>query len=294
MSPTVSVIIPVYNREETILRAVDSVFSQTWKDLELIIVDDGSTDQTATILSERYPQEIQLLSQENQGVSAARNFGVRESSGKWIAFLDSDDYWHPQKLERQMEYLKENSKLNIAQTEEIWIRNGKRVNPHKKHKKPSGWIYEASLTLCTVSPSSVIMTRTLFDRMGGFDEDLMACEDYDLWLRIANQEPVGLLEELLLTKTGGHQDQLSQKYPAMDRFRIYSMIKMLTTAELPTSNRDATENMLWKKLEIMEIGAKKRGKEMSGTMKLVKETLESGKFEYHQPALLQELLNSRF
>ncbi len=133
----ISVIIPAFNRAWTLKRAVDSALAQDYRHREIIVVDDGSTDGTRELLAE-YKDEIRVLAQANKGVSAARNLGIQESRGSFIALLDSDDAWEKNKLSCQMDFFQSNPQAMICQTEEIWIRKGKRVNPKKKHKKPSG------------------------------------------------------------------------------------------------------------------------------------------------------------
>ena len=255
--PLVSVIIPTYNRGWILKEAIDSVLSQTFTDYELIVVDDGSTDNTTDIL--KFYPEIKLIRQENRGVSAARNMGVKASSGKYLAFLDSDDLWLPGKLEKQVNFFDKNPDADICQTEEIWIRNGTRVNPKKKHLKPSGMIFEKCLELCLVSPSAVMMTREVFDEAGGFDETLPACEDYDLWLRITCRYPVYLIEEPLTIKRGGHKDQLS-KMPCLDKFRIKSLEKILKSGNLNPQQYEAAVKALEEKCRIYASGCEKRGR----------------------------------
>ena len=205
-NPAVSVIIPTYNRGWILREAIDSVLAQEYSDYELIVVDDGSTDDTREILG-LYGQDIIALRQPNQGVSAARNRGIADSHAQLVAFLDSDDLWLPQKLIRQVAFFQSNPDAQICQTEETWVRNGVRVNPKKRHQKLSGMIFEPSLALCLVSPSAVMIEKTLFDIVGGFDESLPACEDYDLWLRISCRFPIYLLDTPLIIKRGGHEDQ---------------------------------------------------------------------------------------
>jgi len=257
-APRVSVIIPTYNRGWTIERTVDSVLAQTFRDFELIVVDDGSQDDTADILA-GYGTDIRVIRQPNAGVSAARNTGIRAAGGEFIAFLDSDDYWLPEKLHVQIAYLDAHPAAVICQTEEIWIRNGKRVNPKKVHKKPSGRIFRASLALCLVSPSAVMLRRELFDEIGGFDETLPACEDYDIWLRISAHYPVYLVHTPLIIKTGGHADQLSRMV-GLDRYRIRSIEKLLADGKLTRLRRAAAIEMLVKKATIYASGCRKRGK----------------------------------
>lgn len=253
----VTVVIPTFNRQHILGRAIQSVLKQTLPPQEIIVVDDGSNDETAPIL-EAFSGKITVLSlTENHGVSYARNRGIERAESEWIALLDSDDYWEETKLARQADYHLRNPDLRISQCDEIWVRNGRRVNPRKKHRKQGGWIFPACLPLCIVSPSAVIFQKSLWSEMGGFDERLPVCEDYDLWLRIAGKYPIGFLEESLIVKTGGHRDQLSRAYPAMDRYRIQAMEKHLN-AELPQNWREALLGELEMKCKIVSQGAEKR------------------------------------
>ena len=255
--PEVSVIIPTFNRASTIKRAVDSVLSQSFGDFELIIVDDGSTDETEAVLS-GFSNKIKILKTGNRGVSAARNLGAEEASGKFIAFLDSDDEWLPAKLEKQLKLMK-NRSFRICQTEERWIRNGKFVNKPARYKKHEGEIFDQCLNLCAVTPSSVLLEKTLFFEYGGFDESFPVCEDYDLWLRMSPDLPFGLVDEELIIKYGGHGDQLSAT-PAMDKFRIKALSNLLKNrAGLAPEKRSALIETLRKKIEIFAGGAEKRG-----------------------------------
>ncbi|RJQ53966.1 MAG: glycosyltransferase [Desulfobacteraceae bacterium] len=256
--PPVSVVIPTFNRGWIIKEAIESVLRQNYPNFELIVVDDGSTDDTALIL-DHYGDRIVSIRQENAGVSAARNRGIREASGELIAFLDSDDLWLPGKLKRQAEFLEADPGACICQTEEVWIRNGCRVNPKNKHRKESGIIFERSLALCLVSPSAVMIRRRLFDEVGLFDENLPACEDYDLWLRIGCRYPVYLIEEPLIVKRGGHADQLSRA-SGLDRFRIDALIKIIESGQLAEKQRQAAVETLTRKCRIYANGCLKRGK----------------------------------
>ncbi|OGX11802.1 MAG: glycosyl transferase [Omnitrophica bacterium RIFOXYB12_FULL_50_7] len=259
--PSVSVVIPTYNRKTVLPRAIDSVLAQKGADFELIIVDDGSTDNTHHLIESRSPFSVpRVFRQENKGPAAARNLGIREAKGKWIAFLDSDDEWKPGKLKAQLEFFAAHTKYLICQTEEIWVRNGTRVNPMKKHQKFGGQIFEKCLPLCIVSPSAVMMHRKLFDEIGLFDESLPACEDYDLWLRIAAKHPIGLIEKPYIMKYGGHADQRSREFPAMDQFRIRSLAKILSQNILTPEQSVAVRKTLEEKAKIYIEGALKRGK----------------------------------
>lgn len=255
----ISVIIPSYNRWHCLPRALDSVLEQTAAVREIIVVDDGSSDATAEQLARHYPQ-VTVLQQDNAGVSAARNAGIAAASGQWVALLDSDDVWHPSKLARQSAALQQSPEHRLCHCDELWIRNGVRVNPKNKHRKTGGWIFEHCLPLCAISPSAAIIRRDVFADIGLFDEDLPACEDYDYWLRLTHREPVLYIDEALLSKYGGHEDQLSRAHWGMDRFRIQVLLKLLKTASLQSAQREAAMTTLKSKLTVYTAGALKRGR----------------------------------
>lgn len=254
----ISVVIPTFDRAHTIGRALDSVLNQSRKADEIIVIDDGSTDDTSSILENI--RDIHVIHTENNGVSSARNSGIKSSGGNWIAFLDSDDEWMPQKLEKQISLIQSNSEIKLVHSNEIWIRNGKRVNPQKKHEKSGGDIFRKCLPLCLISPSSVLVHRDLLDEVGLFDENLPACEDYDLWLRICAKHRVHYIEESLIIKYGGHEDQLSRKYWGMDRFRIKSLLGLLDSGDLSADQRKWTRDMIREKANIFIPGAEKRNR----------------------------------
>lgn len=251
----VSVIIPSFNRWPTLCRAVDSVLAQTRLADEIIVVDDGSDDDTATQLRARYGATISVVKQKNSGVSAARNRGIEQARGKWIALLDSDDEWLPQKLSTQLALIKSQPNCVLCHTDEIWIRNGVRVNQMKKHQKSGGDIFKTCLRMCAISPSSVLLSKQLLNDVGCFDETLPACEDYDLWLRICAHHQVHYIDEKLLIKYGGHDDQLSRKYLAMDSFRITAMKNLIRSGGLSKEQTIQTTNMLHKKIGVLKKGA---------------------------------------
>jgi len=253
----ISVIIPTYNRKHTLSRAISSVFSQTLKPFEIIIVDDGSTDGTKEWLSKMYPK-IQTINQSNSGVSMARNVGIKIAKGDWIALLDSDDEWLTKKLEKQVTSLKENPDLLFCHTNEIWIRNGVRINQSRKHQKYGGHIFEKCLDICRISPSSALFKKSILDDLGGFDEKLPVCEDYDLWIRITAYYPVLFLDEPLINKFGGHDGQLSNVQAGIEQYRVQSLEKILTNVKLTPSQFKMTRNMLLNKMKIYLNGLKKR------------------------------------
>jgi glycosyltransferase involved in cell wall biosynthesis len=262
--PKVSIIIPTYNRLPMLREAVNSVLAQDFEDFELIVVDDGSTDGTADEMK-GYGGRVRLLHHpENRGVSAARNRGILHTRGKYIAFLDSDDLWVKGKLKIQVAFLDDNPHYPICYTDEIWIRRGKRVNPKNKHAKYSGWIFEKCLPLCIISPSSAMVRKTLFSKVGLFDEALPVCEDYDLWLRISARFPVFFINRKLIIKRGGHPDQLSQQSWGNDRYRVITLEKVLSEAHLSPEEREMVLAEMKKKCKILSEGFFRRGNEIEG------------------------------
>jgi len=277
--PVFSVIVPVYNRQEMLQRALDSVSAQTFKDYEIIVVDDGSDDGTGELCPAGYRNLI-YLRQNNSGVSAARNLGIKHAGAPYIAFLDSDDTWHPQKLQEDYDYIKNNPRFKIHQSEDIWIRNGARVNPGKKHLKKAGLIFYESLELCMISPSSAVISAEIFELYGLFDENLRACEDYDLWLRITPFEEVGLIAKKLITRYSGHNDQLSSLYHVMDRFRLYSIINLLKTEKLPDKFRERALTRAMEKAGIIRSGAVKRNRaDLAAYLEEINNHLREGSYK---------------
>jgi glycosyltransferase involved in cell wall biosynthesis len=245
-----------------VTEAVASVLAQDMTDSELIVVDDGSTDETEERLSV-FATRIKYFRQENAGVSAARNRGLELSSAPLVAFLDSDDLWLPAKLRLQHDYMREHPEAHICQTEEVWWRDGRQVNPKKHHRKPSGDIFRRSLNLCLVSPSAVMIRRELFGKVGYFDEDLPAAEDYDLWLRVSVDHEVPLLPDPLVIKRGGHADQLSAR-SGIDRYRIKALKKLLQSDRLSNDQYHWAWQALRRKCEIYGQGCLKRGRVEEG------------------------------
>ncbi|MBT8435232.1 MAG: glycosyltransferase [Gammaproteobacteria bacterium] len=250
----ISVVIPSYNRRHTLERALRSVFEQTSAVDEIILVDDGSSDGSSDMVERRFPR-VKVLRQPNLGVSAARNRGIAAARCEWIALLDSDDSWMPRKIELIRNAWQQHPEFVLYHSDEIWVRRGVRVNPKLKHRKSGGWIFESCLPLCAISPSASVISKSTLQSLGMFDEKLPACEDYDLWLRMCHQFPVHYIDKALITKYGGHDDQLSQRYPAMDRFRIRALHRLLTTATLQTDYYRAAEAVLLDKLDILINGA---------------------------------------
>ncbi len=273
--PEVSVIIPTFNRADLLAQAIDSVLSQSYTDFELIVVDDGSTDATQALLS-WYRGRIRYLFQENRGVSAARNLGIKAARGRYICLLDSDDLWLRDKLKEQVRLMKGDPKIRVSYTDEVWIRGGKRVNQGKRHRKYSGWILRKLLPLCLISPSSVMIERGVFEEVGLFDESFPVCEDYDLWLRIGSRMPVYLIEKPLIVKRGGRADQLSQIYWGQDRFRIKALVKLLSQDGV--GEKEEILSVLEEKCHIYGHGCIKRGR------------IEEGQYYLNLPQVMRERL----
>jgi len=254
----ISVVIPSYNRRHTLERALRSVIEQTSAVDEIILVDDGSTDDSAAMTTQLFP-DIKLIRQSNRGVSAARNRGIRAARHDWIALLDSDDSWLPHKIQSIREAALLHPGHVLYHSDEIWMRRGVRVNPKQKHRKSGGWIFKQCLPLCAISPSASVLRKSTLQALGLFDESLPACEDYDLWLRLCHRFPVHFIEQALIIKYGGHEDQLSRRYPAMDRYRVRALHRLLETELLSAEYFEAARATLRAKLDILRKGARKHG-----------------------------------
>jgi len=272
MNPEVSVIIPTYNRRAMAGEAVASAAGQEAVVLEVIVVDDGSTDGTfeelcalgASLEKGRGTVSIRVERTENRGPAAARNYGARLARAPHLAFLDSDDLWAPQKLLRQLAFMRQRPACTISQTQEIWMRNGSRVNPGRRHQKRAGDIFVDSLRTCLISPSAAMIRACVFRSAGGFDERMAAAEDYDLWLRVLVDYEVGLIDRPLVIRRAGHPDQLSAAVPALDRFRIMALAKLLAGTRLSAARREAVAQVLSEKCTILARGLERRGHHFEG------------------------------
>ena len=256
----ISVVIPTFNRISLVARAIDSVLKQSLNPYEIIVVDDGSDDGTSEMIQNKY-KSIKLNQQQNNGVSAARNNGIKHAKGDWIALLDSDDEWTEKKLENQVDRLIKTPEYDFCHTNEIWIRNGVRVNQRKKHEKYGGYIFDKCLDICRISPSSVLFRKNILDHVGWFDDQLPVCEDYDLWLRITAEYRILFIDDPLIIKYGGHDDQLSHGVEGIEFFRIKSLENLLERSELSTDNRILSIQMIIKKYNIYLNGLVKRKKQ---------------------------------
>ena len=258
--PFFSVVIPTYNRAGFLEAAIESVLDQSFCDFELIVIDDGSTDQTEQLVRDFKDKRLIYVRQTQGGVSAARNAGIQHSGGRFICFLDSDDRFKNSKLEIARRYIQDFPEIMIFHTEELWYRYGKILNQKKIHKKPEGNVFVNALKLCCIGMSTTVVRRDLFDKIGDFDENFQACEDYELWLRATALYPVKLIPEARTIKQGGHTDQLSKKFPAMDTLRIHAIEKLLSSDILNEQQRQQALQELKRKCLIYINGAKKRKK----------------------------------
>ena len=266
--PFFCAVIPTFNRWPLVGEAIESVLSQSFTDFELIVIDDGSSDGTAENIARDFPN-VTLIKQENCGVSAARNVGIRLAKAGWIAFLDSDDLWEQEKLFRQYEAIQADPSIRIVHTDEIWIRNKKRVNPKNRHQKTGSEnggheLFQRSVEMCLISPSSVVIHSDVFGKVGLFDESLPVCEDYDLWLRIMANYPVAYIDKKLTIKRNDDDpdcsaDQLSKSTWGMDRYRVRSLERLIGSQSLDTQQVRIALNEVVRKSAILAKGAGKRG-----------------------------------
>ena len=288
--PNVAVVIPVRDRAAMVVEAIASVLAQTYRDLGVVVVDDGSADGSAesaetALARAAVPARVVRLPARDaptppgpprqptpvvaappaavcpgrRGVAAARNAGAAVFDARWLAFLDSDDLWLPAKLERQIAWLAERPRYRLAQTEERWLDGGRHRNPRAWHRKEEQLLLR-SFERCLVSPSAVVLSRELFAEHRGFDEAFAVCEDYELWLRITARERVGLVPERLVVKRGGHPGQLSRSTWGLDRWRVAALAKFLATVPLADAERAAAIAVARGKCAVLASGAERRGK----------------------------------
>ena len=211
-NPTVSVIIPTYNRVHLIGKAIKSVLNQTYQDFEIIVIDDGSTDNTGEIIRSFKDKRVKYIKKykENKGISVARNIGIKMARGKYIALLDSDDEWLPEKLDKQVKILQsESPEVGVVCS---WSYNidekGNYISKRYLPKK-DGYIYEDLLSTNPISVPTVLIRKECFNRVGLFDDLLNAQEDWDMWIRIAKYYRFALIK-IPLVKYRLHSNQISR------------------------------------------------------------------------------------
>lgn len=259
-NPFFTIIIPTYNRVNFLKIAVESLLAQNFTDYQIIIIDDGSSDKTQALIKKYQDVRIKYYYQNNQGPAAARNLGIKKAKGQYICFLDSDDRFRHDKLAITYKYIEENPEHKVFHTEEIWYRKGKLLAQKKQHQKPSGYIFEKAIKICSISISTAVLKKDIFKYTGLFDPALPACEDYDFWLRVTSLYPVYLIPKFLTIKEGGHPDQQSKKFSGLDKFRIYALKKILEKGKLDQKKQKIVYAQLKEKCLIYIKGAEKRGK----------------------------------
>ncbi len=270
-----SVIIPTYNRVSFLSRAIDSVLNQSFPIDEIIVVDNASNDGTEKFIKENY-KSIKLIKEKRIGVSFARNKGIECSKNKWLAFLDSDDEWMSDKIEKQFYLLEKNNfNLQLIHTNEKWFKDKLFKNQKKKHKKKGGYIFDHCLDICKISPSSVLIKKELLYKYGLFDTKFPVCEDYELWLRLTSQIKVGYIEEIKIKKYAGHDGQLSKKYWGIDRYRIKALEKIIHNNTLKNNQKILALKVILKKIDIVTLGAIRRKNRRIFTMYIKKKFLWS-------------------
>lgn len=264
----VSVVVPVFNRPYLVAGALASVLNQTYRNFEVVVVDDGSTDETPEVLA-RFARDapgrpaIRILRISHSGKpGAVRNRGAEEARGRLLAFLDSDDQWMPTKLEAQVR-LHEGPGLRFSHTRERWIRRGREVSQKGQRHRRSGELFGDSLRKCIIGPSTVMLEPSLFEELGGFREDLEIAEDYELWLRLTHRVEVGYLDEALTIKQAGDWPQLSERYGQIEVFRIEGLKGLIDSgyfAGVP-EHQAAAKAELARKCQIYAKGCRKRGRQ---------------------------------
>lgn len=265
----ISVVIPTYNRQTMLAEALASVYAQTLQPSEVLVIDDGSTDQTAELVRSMAGQTslpVRYFRQPNRGPAAARNVGIKMAKGPYLAFLDSDDCWEKQKLATQFQAMRSAPDFLISHTRETWYRRGVRLNQKKIHQPPHGMIFTQCLRLCCVAMSTVLADKRFFMDCGWFDESLRCCEDYDLWLRGSRAHPFLLVDEPLTIKRGGRTDQVSVCYrQGMDRFRIQALARLLCHPGLSENHRRLVRDELKRRCLIYGDGCSKHGRTSEGS-----------------------------
>lgn len=202
----VSVIIPTYNRADLLPEAIDSVLAQTWKEMEIIVVDDGSTDRTEETVR-RYDDRVRYFYKEHGGPSSARNMGIKKAKGTYVAFLDSDDVWEPEKLRIQMDFMSEHPEIKFVCTDSSLI-GSRECRQRKLRKESMGNLFPILYSNSFINTSTALMVKECFQEIGYFDEGYRSVEDYDVWLRVAKRFPIAYLNQPLV-RYRKHEDNVS-------------------------------------------------------------------------------------
>ena len=259
----VLVLIPTRDRPSLTLEAIVSVTNQTYTNWECLVIDDGSNQENYDLLTKKLKPIPNVKVSRNdisKGPAACRNFALRITDYNYVAFLDSDDLWMKEKLEKQVNALEQRNKEWIH-CNELWMRNNKTVNQKKIHRKQGGLFWKRSVSRCLISPSAVLFKRAFFQELGGFKESFPVAEDYELWLRALEKNSVGYLSEPLVLKRAGDWQQLSS-IQEIDRYRVLALHRALRRLRACTgkANRVRLNKLIeegLKKTQVLVAGAKK-------------------------------------
>lgn len=283
----VSVVVPTYNRKESVAEALRSVLAQTFRDFEIVVADDGSTDGTPVNLFQTLgaqPEAIEALTRMNptsikpfshafsndslaiqyhyginRGLSTARNRGIRAARSDFIAFIEAEDLWEPDHLKTQVDFLEMHPGSKVCRVSERNVKDGKpRVS--RNSSTASGWIFEATLEASPMCTSAVLIHRSCFTACGAFDENLPACDEYDLWLRLASRYPVHYLEGPTVTRRSGRPDGSSRAW-GWDRFRVYALEKAFQSGHLSPTQRFLVAEQIVHKCERLVEGFRRQKSE---------------------------------
>lgn len=281
----VSVIVPTFNKKEQVREALQSVLDQKFQDIEILIADDGSTDGTPLALFKELgaqPEAIDVLAKMgnnsirpfthafqcggitvqyhygiNRGLSTARNRGIKSARGEYIAFLEPDDFWAPHHLSELISHLKRNREVKVCRVSERLIREGKSRAPKHPANRTTGWLFEASLDSSLMSISTVICHRSCFSICGCFDENMPACEEYDLWIRISSHFPIGFLDCNSVTRRTPRPADSIRAWN-WDRFRVYALEKAFQSGHITPEQRYLVAQSIVLKCERLVEGFKRQ------------------------------------
>ena len=244
MSPQVSVVIPAYNAAPYLRQALDSVLAQTFRDLEVIVVDDGSTDATSQILS-GYASRVRVLRQQNAGVAKARNHGIAASKGRYVAFLDADDAWYPHKIDRQVATLSSDGRQGAIYTR--FVATDADLRPSGLRWQPGRRALLEDLlfdgNVIAAGASTVLCDRALLDQLGGFDPSFSLCADWELWIRLAAVSGFTYLDEALALYRR-HPGNMSRVVPVLEAESVRLLVKAFEDPALPVHLRKRKDRAL--------------------------------------------------
>ncbi len=256
----VDVIIPTYNRTQLTYEAVESVLQQTYNNLNIIVIEDGShkfrSIARKMLLNDNRIRYVALF--KNRGVSYSRNLGVSLGNGEFIAFLDSDDLWHREKITEQLNFFDKNQEIHWVHCDETWNKKGRLIKQKKEHRKVAGIFTTRSFKRCLISPSSVVFRRSFWEQKKAcFLNHFRIAEDYELWLRLNFENPIGFIQKPLVIKRAGRWPQLSQT-AEIDRYRVLALHRFYQMySKEPSFSKVADEwrTEIFHKIKILKKGA---------------------------------------